>query len=83
MNLVRSLLAEFESTRKGTPVAIVYVLVLNSASYSFQLTLFDKSGAREFIFSEKIGVLGDVAAGKEYTFGTIAQRVSSKLGGVN
>jgi len=37
-------------------------------------------GSREFIFSEKVGVLGDVAAGKEYTFGTIAQRVSAKLG---
>ncbi|KAJ3085337.1 1,3-beta-D-glucan synthase, partial [Quaeritorhiza haematococci] len=38
-------------------------------------------GGREYIFSEKIGVLGDVAAGKEYTFGTIAQRVTAKLGG--
>ncbi|KAI9366094.1 1,3-beta-D-glucan synthase catalytic subunit [Zopfochytrium polystomum] len=37
-------------------------------------------GAREFIFSERIGVLGDVAAGKEYCFGTIAQRVTAKLG---
>ncbi|KAJ3193403.1 1,3-beta-D-glucan synthase [Irineochytrium annulatum] len=38
-------------------------------------------GTREFIFSERIGVLGDVAAGKEYAFGTISQRVTAKLGG--
>ncbi|KAJ3120625.1 1,3-beta-D-glucan synthase [Nowakowskiella sp. JEL0407] len=37
-------------------------------------------GGREFIFSEKIGVLGDVAAGKEYTFGTISQRTMTKIG---
>jgi 1,3-beta-glucan synthase len=37
-------------------------------------------GAREHIFSEGVGVLGDVAAGKEYTFGTITQRVAAKLG---
>ncbi|TPX39174.1 1,3-beta-glucan synthase [Synchytrium endobioticum] len=37
-------------------------------------------GAREYIFSERIGVLGDIAAGREQCFGTIAQRVSSKLG---
>ncbi|KAJ3214698.1 1,3-beta-D-glucan synthase [Dinochytrium kinnereticum] len=38
-------------------------------------------GAREHIFSEGVGVLGDVAAGKEYSFGTIVQRVTAKLGG--
>ena len=38
-------------------------------------------GAREHIFSERIGALGDVAAGKEYTFGTITQRVMALLGG--
>lgn len=38
-------------------------------------------GGREFIFSERVGVLGDVAASKEFTFGTISQRVTSKLGG--
>ena len=31
-------------------------------------------GAREYIFSENIGVLGDIAAGKEQTFGTLAAR---------
>ncbi|KAI8854301.1 1,3-beta-glucan synthase component-domain-containing protein [Chytridium lagenaria] len=60
-NQVRSLLAEFQETEGGSPVAIV--------------------GAREHIFSEGVGVLGDVAAGKEYSFGTIVQRVTAKLGG--
>ncbi|KAI9296955.1 1,3-beta-glucan synthase [Neoconidiobolus thromboides FSU 785] len=38
-------------------------------------------GAREYIFSENIGVLGDVAAGKEQTFGTMTQRIMAKIGG--
>ncbi|CAO3626173.1 unnamed protein product [Cunninghamella blakesleeana] len=38
-------------------------------------------GAREYIFSENIGVLGDIAAGKEQTFGTLTQRIMAKTGG--
>ncbi|KAI7870760.1 1,3-beta-glucan synthase component-domain-containing protein [Spinellus fusiger] len=38
-------------------------------------------GAREYIFSENVGVLGDVAAGKEQTFGTMTQRIMAKIGG--
>ncbi|KXN64983.1 glycosyltransferase family 48 protein [Conidiobolus coronatus NRRL 28638] len=38
-------------------------------------------GAREYIFSENIGVLGDVAAGKEQTFGTMTQRIMGRVGG--
>lgn len=38
-------------------------------------------GAREYIFSENIGLLGDVAAGKEATFGTQNQRLLAQLGG--
>ncbi|KAL1924240.1 uncharacterized protein VTP21DRAFT_7275 [Calcarisporiella thermophila] len=38
-------------------------------------------GAREYIFSENIGVLGDVAAGKEQTFGTLSQRIMARVGG--
>ncbi|KAJ2782842.1 1,3-beta-D-glucan synthase [Coemansia javaensis] len=37
-------------------------------------------GAREFIFSENIGILGDVAAGKEATFGTLTQRIMAEIG---
>lgn len=38
-------------------------------------------GAREYIFSEQIGILGDVAAGKEQTFGTLAARSMAFIGG--
>ena len=38
-------------------------------------------GARKYIFSENIGILGDVAAGKEQTFGTLASRSMSWIGG--
>jgi 1,3-beta-glucan synthase len=38
-------------------------------------------GAREYIFSENIGILGDIAAGKEQTFGTLAARSLSYIGG--
>ncbi|CAG8542684.1 1488_t:CDS:2 [Acaulospora morrowiae] len=38
-------------------------------------------GAREYIFSENYGVLGDVAAAKEQTFGTLTQRIMAQIGG--
>ncbi|KAI9296638.1 1,3-beta-glucan synthase [Neoconidiobolus thromboides FSU 785] len=38
-------------------------------------------GAREYIFSENIGILGDIAAGKEATFGTLTHRILSTVGG--
>lgn len=38
-------------------------------------------GAREYIFSENAGVLGDVAAGKEQTFGTLFARTLAQIGG--
>ncbi|KAJ3410387.1 1,3-beta-D-glucan synthase [Chytridiales sp. JEL 0842] len=63
---IRSILAEFEPQASSANGSNSPVAIV---------------GAREYIFSEKIGVLGDVAAGKEYTFGTIAQRVTAKLGG--
>ncbi|TPX36628.1 1,3-beta-glucan synthase [Synchytrium microbalum] len=62
---IRSVLAEFEP-----PVATQY-----SSPPPVAIV-----GAREHIFSARIGVLGDVAACREQTFGTIAQRVSAKLG---
>lgn len=37
-------------------------------------------GAREYIFSENIGILGDVAAGKEQTFGTLFARTLAVIG---
>lgn len=38
-------------------------------------------GTREYIFSENIGVLGDIAAAKEQTFGTLFARTLAKIGG--
>ena len=38
-------------------------------------------GAREYIFSENIGILGDVAASKEQTFGTLVARSLAHLDG--
>ena len=38
-------------------------------------------GAREYVFSENIGILGDVAAGKEQTFGTLFARTLAQIGG--
>ncbi|KAH9972539.1 1-3-beta-glucan synthase [Lactifluus volemus] len=38
-------------------------------------------GAREYIFSENIGILGDIAAGKEQTFGTLTARSLAWIGG--
>ena len=38
-------------------------------------------GAREYIFSENIGILGDMAAGKEQTFGTLFARTLAQIGG--
>ncbi|KAF7366397.1 putative 1,3-beta-D-glucan synthase subunit [Mycena sanguinolenta] len=38
-------------------------------------------GAREYIFSENIGILGDLAASKEQTFGTLSARSMAFIGG--
>ena len=38
-------------------------------------------GTREYIFSENIGILGDIAAGKEQTFGTTTARALAWIGG--
>lgn len=37
-------------------------------------------GAREFIFSQNIGILGDIAAAKEQTFGTLFARTMGEIG---
>lgn len=75
---IRSMLAEFEEIN---PPEYLYghdarknVQVENSSPVAIL-------GAREYIFSENIGVLGDVAAGKEQTFGTLFARTLSKIGG--
>jgi 1,3-beta-glucan synthase len=72
---IRSVLAEFEEmsvdnvspyTPGLPPSKIAPVAIL---------------GAREYIFSENVGILGDVAAGKEQTFGTLFARTLAQIGG--
>ncbi|KAJ6171732.1 1-3-beta-glucan synthase component FKS1 [Penicillium chermesinum] len=65
---IRSVLAEFEELTTD-----------NVSPYTPGLPTPDSHpvailGAREYIFSESIGVLGDVAASKEQTFGTLFAR---------
>ena len=71
---IRSVLAEFEemTAEDVSP----YTPGLPTANYNPVAIL----GAREYIFSENIGVLGDVAAGKEQTFGTLFARTIAQIG---
>jgi 1,3-beta-glucan synthase len=72
---IRSVLAEFEemTTDNVSP----YTPGLPPVSTNPVAIL----GAREYIFSENIGILGDVAAGKEQTFGTLFSRTLAQIGG--
>ena len=72
---IRSVLAEFEEMTTD-----------NVSPYTPGLPPSDTApvailGAREYIFSENIGILGDVAAGKEQTFGTLFARTLAQIGG--
>ena len=71
---IRSVLAEFEET-------ILPLDPYNSETdyeYSHPVAII---GTREYIYSENIGILGDVAAGKEQTFGTLFARTLAHIGG--
>ncbi|KAF2459576.1 1,3-beta-glucan synthase component-domain-containing protein [Lineolata rhizophorae] len=72
---IRSVLAEFEemSTDNVSP----YTPGMSAPKTNPVAIL----GAREYIFSENIGILGDVAAGKEQTFGTLFARTLAQIGG--
>ena len=72
---IRSVLAEFEemTTENVSP----YNPSVPTAKFDPVAIL----GAREYIFSENIGILGDVAAGKEQTFGTLFARTLAQIGG--
>lgn len=72
---IRSVLAEFEEMR--TDNVSPYTPGLPTAKTNPVAIL----GAREYIFSENIGILGDVAAGKEQTFGTLFARTLAQIGG--
>lgn len=71
---IRSTLAEFEELRIPDP----YNLQARRAISTNPVAIV---GLREYVFSENIGVLGDVAAGKEQTFGTLFARTLSQNGG--
>ena len=72
---IRSVLAEFEemSSDNVSP----YNPNVPAAKFDPVAIL----GAREYIFSENIGILGDLAAGKEQTFGTLFARTLAQIGG--
>jgi 1,3-beta-glucan synthase len=72
---IRSVLAEFEemTTDNVSP----YTPGMPNPNFNPVAIL----GAREYIFSENIGMLGDVAAGKEQTFGTMFARTLAQIGG--
>ncbi|KAI8986603.1 1,3-beta-glucan synthase component-domain-containing protein [Pilobolus umbonatus] len=73
---IRNVLGEFEvlDPNMESPYTVGYRSKLNNSPVAIV-------GAREYIFSENVGVLGDVAAGKEQTFGTMTQRIMAKIGG--
>lgn len=72
---IRSVLAEFEEMNVD-PVSPY------TPGYTAQdTTPVAILGAREYIFSENVGILGDVAAGKEQTFGTLFARTLAQIGG--
>ncbi|KAF6006542.1 hypothetical protein HII13_005019 [Brettanomyces bruxellensis] len=66
---IRNLLMEFEEVKVPADV------------YGPVPTPVAIVGTREYIFSENVGVLGDVAAGKEQTFGTLSARTMAFVGG--
>jgi 1,3-beta-glucan synthase len=72
---IRSVLAEFEEMRTDN------VSPYTPGFENPQINPVAILGAREYIFSENIGILGDVAAGKEQTFGTLFARTLASIGG--
>ncbi|EKM57278.1 glycosyltransferase family 48 protein [Phanerochaete carnosa HHB-10118-sp] len=73
---IRNVLGEFEeyATSNQSPYA-------QWGRKEFKKSPVAIVGAREYIFSENIGILGDLAAGKEQTFGTLAARSLAWIGG--
>ncbi|KAK5993119.1 1,3-beta-glucan synthase component FKS1 [Cladobotryum mycophilum] len=72
---IRSVLAEFEEMKIENASPYTPGVKNNTPAPVAIL------GAREYIFSENIGILGDVAAGKEQTFGTLFARTMAQIGG--
>ncbi|EAA28744.1 glycosyltransferase family 48 protein [Neurospora crassa] len=72
---IRSVLAEFEEMKTDN-LSPYTPGVKNEVRHPVAIL-----GAREYIFSENIGILGDIAAGKEQTFGTLFARTLAQIGG--
>lgn len=72
---IRSILSEFEELEMEN-----FMPYIPGIEYGEQPPPVGIVGAREYIFSENIGVLGDIAAGKEQTFGTLFARTLSEIG---
>lgn len=73
---IRSVLSEFEELNISKEMPYVPEVECDEGEAPVAII-----GAREFIFSENIGVLGDIAAGKEQTFGTLFARTLAEIGG--
>ncbi|CCE82154.1 Piso0_002853 [Millerozyma farinosa CBS 7064] len=76
---IRSVLAEFEEL--NVDHVNPYAPHLKTDSRDNREAPVAILGAREYIFSENSGILGDVAAGKEQTFGTLFARTLAQIGG--
>lgn len=72
---IKTVLAEFEEMKIETSSQYVPG-VINQLEPPIAII-----GAREYIFSENTGILGDIAAGKERTFGTLFSRTLAEIGG--
>ena len=75
---IRSVLAEFEEMNVEHVNPYAPTLNKEPGKVTHPVAIV---GAREYIFSENSGVLGDVAAGKEQTFGTLFARTLAQIGG--
>lgn len=71
---IRSVLAEFEELLLSDPYSFDSEKGFNSNPVAIV-------GSREYIFSENTGILGDVAASKEQSFGTLFARTLALVGG--
>lgn len=75
---IRSVLAEFEELNVEQVNPYAPTLSKEPGKVFHPVAIV---GAREYIFSENAGVLGDIAAGKEQTFGTLFSRTLAQIGG--
>lgn len=73
---IRSVLSEFEEMDVDSTIPYIPGIEYDEEPPAVAIV-----GAREYIFSENIGVLGDIAAGKEQTFGTLFARTLAEIGG--